>query len=447
MKPILSGLAVFWIACGVSCGPPSPAVVQTYKPKVKVVVLAREAVAHEIESFGSISFLKKADISNLVEGTVDQLLVSEGSLVHSDQPLIRLKNPQLNMRKAQADAALGTAKSAVTLAQAQLWQGGLQVQAQLIALEKAKIELDQKKLEWTEADRTYKNKQQLFDAGGTTQETLDGLKLNLSSQEAAFQVLLKDWETKRIGLRDEDLSSYGMSIPVDSNEKTNSLVRLNTLTLQAELESAKTKVEAALTDVASAQTMVDQLTVSASMDGIVGAKYVEAGEHLQAGTKLVTLIDTQTVYAVFPLQEDDAVAVSEGMSTDVVLDAFPGKVYSGRVELVSPLIDAQSGSVSVKVRLNNPGSRFKPGMFARVRVHLGAPSPTLLLPESAVVQKKGNRARIFTVVNGRVFGKDVDLGKDQGGRYLVLTGAQEKDLVIDSPSPLLKEGEEIDVQG
>jgi len=429
----------------VSCTPSAPPLTQIFKPKVKVVVLAREAVARQIESFGSISFLKKADLSNLVEGTVEQLLVAEGASVHRDQPLVRLKNSQLDMRKIQADAALGIAKSAVSLAQAQLWEGTLQVQARLIALEKAKIELDQKKLEWEESDRTYKNKQQLFDAGGTTQETLNGLKLNLASQESSYQSLVKDWETKKIGLRDEDLVSYGMAVPGDSAEKAKSLVRLNTLTLLAELDSAKTKVDAAQTDVVSAQTMVDQLMVSASMDGIVGAKYVEAGEHLQAGTKIVTLIDTQTVYAVFPLQEDDAVGVSEGMSTEVVLDAFPGKTFQGRVELVSPLIDAQSGSVSVKARLNNPGFRFKPGMFARVTVRLGAPVATVLLPESAVVQKKGNRARIYTVVNGRVFGKDVDLGKDQGGRYTVLSGAQEKDLVIDSPSPLLKEGEEVDV--
>ncbi len=204
-------------------------------------------------------------------------------------------------------------------------------------------------------------------------------------------------------------------------------------------------MEAAQTDVASAQTMLDELTVAASMDGIVGAKYVEAGEHLQPGTKVVTLIDTQTVYAVFPLQEDDAVGVSEGMATEVVLDAFPGKTFQGRVELVSPLIDAQSGSVSVKARLSNPGFRFKPGMFARVVVRLGAPVATVLLPESAVVQKKGNRARVYAVVNGRVFGKDVDLGRTRADVTTVLSGAQEKDLIIDSPSPLLKEGEEVDV--
>src|SRR6185369_12908277 len=125
----------------------------------------------------------------------------------------------------------------------------------------------QKKLEWDEAERTYKNKQQLFDAGGTTQETLNGLKLNLASQESAWQGLQKDWETKRIGLRDEDLVSYGMSVPADPAEKLKNLVRLNTLTLIADLESAKSKVEAAQTDVQSAQTMIDELTVSAPMEG------------------------------------------------------------------------------------------------------------------------------------------------------------------------------------
>jgi hypothetical protein len=45
-----------------------------------------------------------------------------------------------------------------------------------------------------------------------------------------------------------------------------------------------------------------------------------------------------------------------------------------------------------------------------------------------------------------VLGKDVELGKNLGGRYIVLSGAQERDLIIDSPSPLLKEGEEVDAR-
>jgi RND family efflux transporter MFP subunit len=436
---------LFPLALCLSCAPEQTAT-QTYKPRVKVVVLAKQELAREIESFGSISFLVKADLSNLVEGTVDQILAKEGAFVRRGQVLVRLKNPQLDMRKTQADAALGIACSAVSVSQAQLWEGQLQVQARLIALDKAKIDLDEKKREWDEAERTYKNKQQLFDAGGTTQETLNGLKLNLASQESSYQGLQKDWETKRIGLRDEDLVSCGMAVPSDPSEKLKSLVKLNTLTLLADLDSAKSKVDAAATDVQSAQSMVDELTVSASMDGILGAKYVEAGEHVQPGTKLVTLIDTSAVYAVFPLQEDDAVGVNEGLAAEITLDAFPGQTFSGRVDLVSPLIDSQSGSVSVKAKLNNPGSRFKPGMFARVKVKLGAPAATLMLPESAVVQKKGTKARIYAVVNGRVLGKDVELGKNQGGRYAILSGAEEQDLVIDSPSALLKEGEEVDAR-
>jgi RND family efflux transporter MFP subunit len=437
-------ILVFLGLC-LSCAPEQTAT-QIYKPRVKVVVLATQELAREIESFGSISFLVKADLSNLVEGTVDQILAKEGAVVRRGQPLVRLKNPQLDMRKTQAEAALGIARSAFSVSQAQLWEGQLQVQARLIALDKAKLELDEKKLEWDEAERTYKNKQQLFDAGGTTQETLNGLKLNLAGLESSYQGLQKDWETKRIGLRDEVLVSYGMTVPFDPAEKLKSLVKLNTLTLVADLDSAKSKVDAAGTDVQSAQSLVDELTVLASMDGILGAKYVEAGDHVQPGTKLVTLIDTSAVYAVFPLQEDDAVDVSEGLAAEITLDAFPGRRFSGRVDLVSPLIDSQSGSVSVKARLNNPGARFKPGMFARVKVRLGSPAPTVMLPESAVVQKKGTKARIYAVVNGRVLGKDVELGKNQGGRYAVLSGAQEQDLVVDSPSPLLKEGEEVDAR-
>jgi len=150
MKTLAATLATLVLVA--SCSPP-PVVVQTLKPHVKVLVLSQKSLAREIESFGSISFLNKTDLSNLAEGTVAQILVKEGATVRRSQPLVQLKNPQLDMRKDQANAALGTAKSAVTLAQAQLWEGQLQVQARLIALERAQIDLNQKKLEWQEAKR------------------------------------------------------------------------------------------------------------------------------------------------------------------------------------------------------------------------------------------------------------------------------------------------------
>ncbi len=181
------------------------------------------------------------------------------------------------------------------------------------------------------------------------------------------------------------------------------------------------------------------------MDGILGAKYVEAGEHVQPGTKLVTLIDTTTVYAVFPLQEDDAVSVSEGMAAEVTLDAFPGQTFSGRVDLVSPLIDSQSGSVSVKAKLSNPGPGSSQACLPGSKCGWAHPPACFFSPNRPWF-KKGSKARVYAVVNGRVFGKDVELGRDQGGRYIVVSGAQEKDLVIDSPSPLLKEGEEVDAR-
>jgi multidrug efflux pump subunit AcrA (membrane-fusion protein) len=436
--------AVLITLVGISCSPQPPST-EPFKPRVKAVVLARQEVARELESFGTISVLKKADVSNLVEGTVETLAVEEGQPVRRGQILTRLKNPQLELRRTQADSALEVARSAVSVSRAQLWEGRLQVQARVIALEKAKLALDEKQLEWNEAERTYKNKQQLYDAGGTTQDTLAGLRLSVAGQEAAYQGLLKDWESRRIGLRDDDLVSYGMAVPSDPAQKLDSLVRLNTLSLLADLESAESKLAAAEADVRSAQTMVEALTVVSPLDGILGARYVEAGEHAQPGTKLVTVIDTSAVYAVFPLSEEDAVAVVEGLRVDVAVDAFPGQTFGARVDLVSPLVDPQTGTVSVKAKLGNLPVRLKPGMFARVKVRL-ASSAEVLLPESAVVQKTGAQAKIYTVVNGRILAKDVELGKNLGGRYLLVSGALESDLVVDSPSLLLKEGEEVDAR-
>ena len=180
------------------------------------------------------------------------------------------------------------------------------------------------------------------------------------------------------------------------------------------------------------------------MNGIIGARYVEFGEQVQTQTKLLTIMQTGAIFAVFPVAEQDAGLIAEGMAVDLTLDAFADKHFKASVYLISPVLDAASGTVTVKARMANASGRVKPGMFVRAKLALGLARNLPVLAESAFVRKKGNETKIFTVVNGRILAKDIVVGRNLGGRFAVEKGLTAGELVVDSPSPLLKEGEAVD---
>ncbi len=422
----------------------STVTVLTPKMKVKLIHLEEKTLAQEIQSFGSISFRTKVDLSPLVDGVIAELPLPDGSVVKTGAVLARLRNPQLESRKTQADAAFGAAQSAVELAQAQLWAGHLQVEGRITAISKAELEIEQKRSEIAELERNLRNKQSLLAVGGVTEETVNNLKMSLSAQKTELLSSQKDLEIKRIGLRDSDIIEFGMTVSSDPGLRAKALLKINTATLNAELAGAQSRLESARVDVQSAQMLLRELVIEAPGPGIVGARYAEIGEHIQANTKLVTIINTEMIYAVFPVAEQDAMGIVSGQTVQVDLDALTGQKLTAKVDLVSPVIDSQSGAVTVKAILNNEDARIKPGMFARVRVKTGEPRQVVVIPESAIFQKTGLRAKVLTAVNGRAFVKEITLDRDLGGSFGIKEGLLKGETVIDTPSPLLKEGEAVE---
>ncbi len=442
--PVLAaGVCMLVVAGGCGGGRPAPAA-RTSLPRVRTVTVHTQAAEAETPCAGSISFQKKADVTALVDGTVAELAVAEGDPVRKGDLLARLENIQLELRREQARSTAGSARSELDLAQARLWEGQLQVEARIAAVERAELELESRRRELEELARSVRNKEQLLGVGGTTEEAAASVRLSYASARTSVQLLEKDLEIRRIGLRDEDIVSRGLAVPRDPQARRRLLVQVGTLTLAAERDVARARAEAAEAELGSVEQLVAELSVRAPIEGIVAARYVEAGEHAAADAKLFTLIGTGEVHAVFALPEALAHRAVPGTPVEVRVDALDGAVFRGRVVLVSPVIDPQAGSVTVRAVLADPGARMKPGMFARVRLLHGQGRTVTVVPASAIAERRGSAARVYAIVNRRVFAREALLGAETDGGWIVEQGLAAGERLVDSPSLLLKEGEEVE---
>jgi multidrug efflux pump subunit AcrA (membrane-fusion protein) len=414
--------------------------------RVRVVSVREQAAGDEVESFGSISFQRKADVTARVDGTVLELPVQEGQAVAVGQLLARMQNIQLELRRKQAESAARSLRSELELARARLWDGELQVEARIAGLDKGRLELEAGRRELAELAKTLENKEQLLAVGGTTEEAMGSLRLSHAAARTQVELREKELEIRSIGLRDQDIASRGLAVPRGETARRALLVRIGTLSLAAECEVARARAEAAEAELGSADQLLAELEVRAPLAGLVGARYVEEGERAAADAKLFTLISTGDVYAVFPVPEAEAGLVREGAPVEVTVDSLAGAPCRARVALVSPVVDPQAGTVTVKALLANPDMRMKPGMFVRVKVLGGRERRVTVIPASAIARRDGDTARVFAVVNGRVFLKEAALGPEIAGGWIVERGLRPGEILVDSPSMLLREGEEVETE-
>ena len=440
----LSGLLL--AAGAVGCGSRGETETRPLAHRVTVIETSMSRIQPDIRSFGSVSFRKKIDVTSAAEGLLSRLHVEEGERIEKGRLLAVIENRQLDIHRRQAESAVAAAGAAVGLAEARLRDGRLQVEARLIAVAKTEAELEQKGIELEDIEARLRNKEKIYAAGGLSEEAMATLRMNHLAAQTAYLSLSKELEIQRIGLRDRDIRSAGLPLPRSEEERTAVLIDLNTRILAAEVLVAQAQLETALSELESATQLRRDLEIRAPEACIVGARYVSEGERISPGDLLFTLFDTSRVYAVFPVPEDEALLLAEGMPVEMTFDSLGNEVFTGSVRLISPTVDPQSGSVTVKALFENPEARFKPGMFVRVRVMSGAPRQAVLLPATAIMQKTGNRGRLFTVVNGRAFQKEVLVGGQVEGKVEIIQGLSAGEKVIDSPSPLLREGEEVDVR-
>jgi RND family efflux transporter MFP subunit len=88
--------------------------------------------------------------------------------------------------------------------------------------------------------------------------------------------------------------------------------------------------------------------------------------------------------------------IALGQPCQISLDAWPGEFFRGSVSEISPVVDAASRTMEVRINVDNPGSKLKAGMFAKVRIITEAKSSIVKIPGNALIQRSGENY-VFTV--------------------------------------------------
>jgi multidrug efflux system membrane fusion protein len=153
---------------------------------------------------------------------------------------------------------------------------------------------------------------------------------------------------------------------------------------QATVDSTQAAYDQANAGIAKTEAIISQKLVRAPFDGELGVRHVEVGQFLTAGTQIVTLTDLSAVYANFTTTEKDSSTLKVGQAVRVVVDAYPGRKFEGKITTIEPQINTDTRNIRVQATIDNPDRILKPGMFATTTVVLPDLAAVITVPETAV---------------------------------------------------------------
>ena len=121
-------------------------------------------------------------------------------------------------------------------------------------------------------------------------------------------------------------------------------------------------------DIAGIKEPSPSIWMRAPISGIVVGKSAVRGAQVNPGDQLFSLATLEQVWITADIYEEDLARVHVGQSLEAVTTAYPDKVFKGVIDRISPNIDPNTHTLQIRCQIQNPGSRLKPQMLARVRV-------------------------------------------------------------------------------
>lgn len=214
--------------------------------------------------------------------------------------------------------------------------------------------------------------------------------------------------------------------------------RLNTkgAISKADYDKARTQCQTTKWSVAAAEAK-RSLTADALRDteirapfaGMVEERAVSAGEYVRVDSRVVTLVNTDSLRVEITVPEADVAQVRQGMQVSFrAAGDNGGRVYNGKIRYVGPSVRKQSRDSVVEAVFSNDTHELRPGMFVTARLAVG--ERELPAVPATAVRSDGTLRHVFVDVNGRLEDRLVQAGEQVGSQVPIVSGLKAGEQVV-----------------
>ena len=208
------------------------------------------------------------------------------------------------------------------------------------------------------------------------------------------------------------------------------------------LDTAEALYKQALAKANELRAIIDKKTILVPFAGRLGIRMVNLGQILGQGDGIVDLQSLDPIFVDFSLPQQELSRLSEGLIVQVRTDALPGKILQGTITAINPAVDPKTRNIRVQATVDNPDESLCPGMFVKVDVLLPQYETVLVIPATSI---------LYAPYGDSVFVVDTHRDKHTGKPDMVLrqqvvrTGRKQGDFVTITSG--LKQGEKVVTTG
>jgi membrane fusion protein, multidrug efflux system len=216
--------------------------------------------------------------------------------------------------------------------------------------------------------------------GGALLMEIDPTEYELALEEARARLREAEARYREITLGDERITDAAVRTERDAAARARSGLDVARVSVQrAELNLARTRV-------------------LAPFAGSIANLRVVPGQHVTPGDELLTVQSMNPIRVEAQVLEGEIGYLSPGRHAAVTFAAFPGEVFSGRIESINPVVEQQTRTARVTIAVDNPGGRLLPGMYARASLAAQRFPDRVLVPREAILER--DRRHMLFVFEG-----------------------------------------------
>lgn len=337
---------------------------------MQTTTLQRISISRLVDLSGTLASPDQAKVSSEIAGVVREVTVELGSEVRPGTVLVRVQPRELELAVERAESALRQVEAQLGLSQTENKQPP--PDDQIASVRQATANRD-------DARASFARARQLHGRGLLSQVELDTAETRLKIGEANYQASLDTVHSLKAALQDRR-AAYAL-----------------------------------------AGKRLADADIKAPVGGAVSERLVQPGEFIRENTPVVTIVQMSPLKLRTAVQEKNAALIKPGQQVSFVVEAFPGRTFSGKVAYVSPAVDQTTRTFAVEALVDNSDRQLKPGFFAKGTVQTRVDDNVLAVPENAVSTLAGVSS-VYVIGDGKARQQQVTLGERQDKVMEVLTG-------------------------
>jgi multidrug efflux pump subunit AcrA (membrane-fusion protein) len=357
---------------------------------VKTEMVRQESMKRSVDLVGTLAAVDEVTISSEADGKVSKLLADLGDRVKAGGVLIELDSEKQQYNLDQQKATLARA----------LAQYGAADSQHLPAVERTP-DVQKANADLVQAKQALDRASQLFTRKLVPQQTLDDANAAYESKKASYDSSLQNAQNLRASIQVSEAN-----------------VRL-------------------------ADRQLRDTVIRAPFDGIVEKRMVNLGELVKTQMPVMAVVRVDPLKVVAEIPEKMAPWISGGQPVELHVDAYPDKVFTGKISRISPAVNTATRAFPFEALVPNGETVLKPGTFARVHIQSGKIDDVMTLPYTAMQYRYGVN-RVFVVTNGdTLIAHELKVGDRLGDRIEILTGVKAGDQVAMTDIEKLTDGQKV----